>query len=223
MTETSAHEWIRHSSVFQQLEPEAQNLLAPVGSLHAPKGTVLFQPGDAVKGFVLLLKGQVGVYLCGRGGRDILLYDVKPGQTCVQSTLGLLGGEAYSAEALCETDCELVLLPGPLFTSLIDRSPAFRGYVFGAFAARMQNMMHLLEQVAFVRIEARLAAALLERADAGGLVVATHQELATMIGSAREVVSRRLETLSRRGLLRLERGSVSIADRKGLRALATNT
>ncbi len=212
-------QWCAANDLYRRLEPSSRLLLQQAMPTGAGKGDVLFRPGDPVQGFILLLSGHVGVYLTGQGGRDILLYDIKRGQTCIQTTLGLMGGDAYSAEAICESDCALALLPRPLFGELLDSSPVFRQYVFGAFSERMQTMMRLLEQVAFVRIEARLAAALLERAE-GGAVHATHHDLATVIGTAREVVSRRLLALSKRGIVHLDRGVVTITDFDALRELS---
>jgi len=218
---TSA-DWIDRSALADMLDAEGRALLAPVRAAQMPRDTILFRPGDAVRGFAIVLSGRVGVYLIGPGGRDILLYDITPGQTCVQSTLGILGHEDYSAEAHCETDCELALIPRDLFQRLLSHSDPFRDFVFGAFARRLQEMMQLLEQVAFVRVEVRLASALLARADGGNVVRATHQELATQIGSAREVVSRRLDALAKRGFIRLDRGRVTLIDRAALQAFADN-
>ena len=188
----------------------------------APPGTVLFQPGQTVQGFVIVLSGQIDIYLTGQSGREILLYSVTPGESCIQSTLGLLGGEAYSGEAIAQTPCRLVLVPNALFLSLMDSSATFRGFVFTAFATRMQSMMHLLDQVAFQRVEARLARCLLERAE-NNVLHATHAEVAVMIGSAREVVSRRLDALARRGIVGLDRGKVELRDVTTLTNLARDS
>jgi len=212
--------WCVSNDLYRVLEADAKLLLAGANSMGAHKGDVLYRPDDEVQNFILVLSGQVGVYLTGQGGRDILLYDVKRGQTCIQTTLGLMGGDAYSAEGVCETDCSLAVLPKLTFDKLMEASPVFRKYVFTAFSERMQNMMQLLEKVAFVRVEARLASALLERAGADGKIKITHRELATMIGSAREVVSRRLDVLSKRGVVQLERGVVTIIDAAALQELA---
>jgi CRP/FNR family transcriptional regulator, anaerobic regulatory protein len=213
--------WIDNSALSDLLNANDRQVLKGVFAGQMAKNTVLFQPGDAVQGFAVVISGRVGVYLTGKTGREILLYDIVPGQTCVQSTLGILGDEAYSAEAICEEDCELALIPRDLFQKLLGLSPQFRDYVFGAFAERMQSMMQLLEQVAFVRVENRLAALLLQRAD-GDIVRATHQEMATQIGSAREVVSRRLEVLAKRGFLRLDRGAVTLLDHRSLQEFSEN-
>lgn len=211
-------DWVS-ASPLGNLESEARAQLAPIQASALPKGTPLFHSGDEVQGFAVVLSGKVGVYLTGAGGREILLYDITPGKTCVQSTIGLMSQELYSAEAICEVDTRLALLPRPLFSTLLGTSPAFRDYVFSAFAERMHSMMHLLEQVAFVRIENRLANALLELAQPTALL--THAELATRIGTAREVVSRRLDTWAKQGVVRLERGSITVIKPADLRRIIT--
>ena len=185
-----------------------------------PAGTVLFRPGDEAQGFVLVSAGAVSVFLTGRNGREISLYDVGPGQTCVQTTLCLLGEARYSGEARATTDVEIIVVPRGLFARWLDDRPKFRSFVFRAFGARLAEVTAILEQVAFVRIEARLAAELLRRADPDGVVRVTHQELAVGIGSAREVISRRLESLARAGLVSLDRGTVRIERRDDLREIA---
>jgi CRP/FNR family transcriptional regulator, anaerobic regulatory protein len=183
-----------------------------------PRGTVLFHPGDPATGFVVLLSGLIEVYLTGPSGREILLYTVEPGQSCVQTTLGLMSTETYSGEAHIAADATMILIPKPLFAALMDEEPAFRSFVMQAFARRMSDVTRLLEQVAFGRVEARLAAALLDLAE-DGLVHATQGELAARIGSAREVVSRRLEAFQRHGWVETDRGQVRLADIPALKAL----
>lgn len=212
--------WTARATGLDGFEPATLARLERLAPQCVPRGTVLFQPGDTVQGFVVMLSGRVEVYLTGPGGREILLYAVAPGQSCVQSTLGLLGGEAYSGEALATEDSELVLIPRDAFLALTADSAAFRSFVFGAFAQRVQGMMHLLERVAFQKVEARLAAALLDRADAAGRITATHQDMAARVGTAREVVSRRLESFEKRGWLKRDRGAVTLTDRGALVALA---
>ncbi len=202
------------------LDARAARRLDRLTPMTVPPGAVLFRPGDAVKGYVIVLAGRIGVHLVGPTGREILLYDVTPGQSCIQSTLGLLGGEDYSAEAVAETEVTAVLVPRDTFLALLDEAPVFRRLVFAAFADRMQRVMHILERVAFLKVEARLARYLADRADATGLVEATQADLARAVGSAREVISRRLEALERQGLLRRERGHIRLLDRRALAALA---
>ncbi len=212
--------WTGEDAALAALEPPARAILDALQPVDVPKGAVLFSPGEAVRGYVIVLSGRVGVHLIGPTGRDILLYQVAPGQSCIQSTLGLFGGDEYSAEAIAEADTRLVLLPRGSFFELLDKSAEFRRIVFQAFAGRMQSMMQLIENVSFMRVEERLAALLLERADAEGRLEMTQADMATAIGSAREVVSRRLDKLARAGCIRHERGMVQIIDRAGVARLA---
>ncbi len=205
---------------WNQLPAEALKALAQLRPLNLQKGDIVFQPGQTAKGFAVVLSGQIDVYLIGPTGRDILLYSVTPGQSCVQTTLGLLGGEPYSGEGLAARHSQIVLIPSTLFTNLMDSTPMFRTLVFQAFAERMQNTMHVLEKVAFQRVEARLAEALLSMADQGE-VRATQAEIASHIGSAREVISRRLDSFARRGWVTTERGHVVIRDADALKRLVS--
>jgi CRP/FNR family transcriptional regulator len=211
--------WLAGVPALRGLGAEAGRRLEALEPMDVPAGTVLFRPGEAVKGYVIVLDGRIGVHLIGPTGRDILLYDVAPGKSCIQSTLGLLGGDDYTAEAVAERPTRLVLLPRATFLDLLGVDAAFRGLVFAAFAERMQSMMHLLEKVAFQKVESRLAAWLLSRAE-DGTVQATQQDIASGIGSAREVVSRRLDALARRGAIAQARGRVDILDAEILRRLA---
>jgi CRP/FNR family transcriptional regulator, anaerobic regulatory protein len=211
--------WTPRVPALSGLAPESVRRLETLMPMDVPAGAVLFRPGEAVKGYVIVLEGRIGVHLIGPTGRDILLYDVVPGKSCIQSTLGLLGGNDYSAEAVAERPSRLVLLPRGAFLDLLGSDAAFRTLVFSAFAERMQSMMHLLEKVAFQRVEARLAAWLLSRSE-GGPIAATQQDIASGIGSAREVVSRRLDALAKQGWIAQERGRVTVLDADALRRLA---
>ncbi len=211
--------WTIRALGLEKLDRPAREKLGALKPAILPAGHILFRPGDDVSGFVMALSGRIGVYLTGANGRELLLYSIVPGQTCVQTTLGLLGEQHYTGEAIAETDISLVLVPKPLFMELMDSSSGFRAFVFRAFADRLQTVMRVLEKVAFVTIEARLTRCLLER-EAGGLVKVTHNELATMIGTSREVVSRRIEILARQKIVKAERGVIELVDIGALKELA---
>lgn len=212
--------WADQASFLADIDDEARRALEALKPMHVPARATLFRPGDAAQSFVILLSGRIGVYLTGRNGRELLLYSVTPGETCVQTTLGVLGGAPYTGEAVAESDLVAVMVPPAVFERLMASSPAFRAFVFKAFADRLGDLMFVLEQVAFVKVEQRLAHALLERADDEGRVTLTHQELAVVIGTAREVVSRRLEALASRGVVASERGQIRIIERGELARMA---
>ncbi len=178
--------------------------------LSAPAGAVLFRPGDPCRGFVLLRTGRVRVDLIAEDGHALLLYRVVPGEPCAITTSCLFSADVYSAEGTAETECAGILLPAPVFARLVEESAGFRAFVLAGFARRLGALMGRIEELSFRSVDARLAAYLSDRA--GGTVAATQQEIATDIGTAREVVSRRLAAFAKRGLVRTERGAVVVLD-----------
>jgi CRP/FNR family transcriptional regulator, anaerobic regulatory protein len=212
--------WISEAALPLNCDVLCRHAFASLKPQVIPVGHVVFRPGDQAMGFVIVLSGRISVFLTGASGREILLYDVTRGETCVQTTLGLLGDEAYTGEAIAETDVRAVLVPRTIFLDLMNQSEWFRHFVFKAFAARISDITHVLEQVAFVKVEQRLARQLILLADDGGMVTTTHHDLAVAIGSVREVVSRQLEALSKRRLINQERGHVQILDRATLGEMA---
>ncbi len=126
----------------------------------------------------------------------------------------------YQAEGIAETRVRGVAVPRALFDELIATSREFRQFVFAAFSRRITNLFRLIEEVVFSRIDVRLALKLIELASESGQIAATHQELANELGSAREVISRQVNELQRRGWIKASRGTVTIVDRAALSRLA---
>lgn len=223
MNAPSRANWVDDIPGLAALEPEARALVADLQPMEIDAGRTLFSPGAACTGFAVVLSGSVRVGLNSESGRAIVLYRVGADEVCVQTTLCLMGNQDYSAEGVTETPVRLVMIPAARFDSLMAVSKIFRTFVFQRFGARLQDISRLLETVAFARVEARLAQALLARADASGRVVATHQALAEEVGTAREVISRQLDTLAKAGLVRTGRGEVAILDRARIEARACVT
>lgn len=132
-------------------------------------------------------------------GRELILYRVGPGQSCVLSTTCLLAGETYPADGITETPVRAAVIPKTQFEEALQRSPVFRRFVFASFAKRVSGFIMLLEEVAFARMDCRLAQHLLDRTTDDGVVMCTHHALAAELGTAREVVSRLLKEFERRG------------------------
>jgi len=211
-----ADAWFDRMAALAGLDAAAKAQLAGVPARAVPRGTVVFRAGDEARAFFIVLAGRIAVTITAPNGREILLYEVAGGETCVQTTLALLGDRRYEGEARVTEDAEAIAIPRPVFDRLMVESAAFRSFVFASFGRRLSDVIHLLERVAFLPVESRLAGILLLRAGTGGAVSATHQELASAIGSAREVVSRRLDLLRDRGIVELGRGVVTIRDRRAL-------
>lgn len=203
------------------LEEEARAILVQQGSpAAAPAGTVLFRPGEACERLVLLAKGSVRVRMISDTGREIELYRVLPGETCVLSVACLMSARNYEAEGVAETELSGLAVGRATFRQLLERSAAFREMVLAVQTRRIYDLIARLDEVAFHNTEARLAAHLLQRRDGSQTVAETHQALADEIGTAREVVSRRLKRLESAGIVALERGRVRIVDAARLKQMA---
>lgn len=171
---------------------------------------------------LILIAGCIRVQKTGLSGREIILYRVGPGETCIVTTACLMCGIDYDAEGVAETDIYARALPVAQFRALLGSSEMFRDFVFRTYGTRISGLLALIEEVAFGSIDHRLAASLLGYAKGRPEAAATHQELAVELGTAREVVSRRLKDFERKGWIRTGRGVVHLLDEAELKALASN-
>ena len=184
--------------------------------VHLPAGTSLFGEGSPCRQFPLVLEGSIRVAKASEG-RELQLYRVTPGESCVLTGGCLVGGRDYPANGVVERDARLVVLPKPVFDQLLGSHAPFRQYVFSLFAERLTDLMALVEAVAFHKLDRRLAAALLGR---GRIVALTHQQLADELGSVREIVTRVLRGFADQGWVQSTRGAIEVLDAVALRRVA---
>jgi len=179
----------------------------------------VFHAGDLCQAFLILLDGEVRVQLTSASGREVTLYRIGPGGSCILTTSCLLSNEHYPAEAIAESDVEALAIPVSSFQSALESSQWFRRFVFDGFSSRLTSVIQKIEQIAFTTIDVRLAAVLLDL-DRKGVEKITHQDIAVELGTAREVVSRHLKRFESQGWVQLGRGQVSLTDRAQIEALA---
>lgn len=196
---------------------QIDSLCRPGALTIVPSGTALFSERRPCTGFPLLLSGRIKVVKSAPSGRELLLYRVEPGGSCVISSSCLLGHSPYTARGVTEEPSILLMLPKALFDSLMATSQQFRDFVFHLLADRLSELMQLVEAVAFQRLDQRLARLLLEKTDP---IRQTHQALAEELGSVREIVSRLLKSFSEQGLVTLGREQISVCNRQKLEQLA---
>jgi CRP/FNR family transcriptional regulator len=197
--------------------PALEQALATAQLRTVPDGTALFEPGSPCRGFPLVLSGTVRVTKASPEGREVLLYTVKPGESCLLSSGCLLGGLDHQAYGIAKGDVRLLVLPPATFNRLVSESKPFRDYVFSLFSERLAALMELVEAVTFQRLDRRLAALLLAR---GTPVRMTQQNLADEIGSVREIIGRLLRSFEEHGWVSLGRERIEILDEPALRAIA---
>lgn len=185
-----------------------------------PKGARIFGPGNPAENLLLLISGTVRVQQLSEAGREIVLYRVHAGESCVLTTACLLAFEEYSAEGIAETDIEAIMIPRDDFDELMSISKEFRAFVFEAYSKRITDLFLVIEEIAFKRMDIRVAQKLLELKDDHSALHLTHQQLAIELGTAREVISRQLKEFERRGWLGLGRGVIELYDESAIKHLA---
>jgi CRP/FNR family transcriptional regulator len=203
--------------VITQL-PDAVKLrcLSEAREATVPAGTIVFDAGQACSGFPFVLSGSIRVVKCSESGRELPLYRVSPGESCLITSGCLLGHSQYNARGIAESETTLLLLGKDCFEQLL-AFPAFRDFVFNLVSERMADLMQLVEEVAFRKLDQRLASLLLGK---GRTLHTTHQALADELGSVREMVSRLLKGFAEQGWVKLSREQIEILDPAALRDLA---
>ena len=186
--------------------------------LQAPAGTLLFDDGQACQALPLVVDGVIRVAKRSEGGREIGLYRVRPGEVCLVTASCLLGGAAYPATGVAETAVTAIAVPRPPFIRLVEAHAPFRDAVFALFAGRLTALMQLVEEVAFRKLDQRLAALLVAR---GPVLAVSHQALADELGSVREIVSRLLKQFEEQGWVHLGRERIELVRVEALHTLAS--
>lgn len=218
---TSDANWIDRFEGLKRLPQELQaDLVRGSRVVAVPGGSLVFEPGQSADNFLLLLDGTVRVQQKSATGREVFLYRVHAGESCVLTTACMLAYEDYSAEGTAETDVTAVAIPRATFDDLAGRSTLFRQFIFHAYSRRITDLFTLIDDIVFQKMDVRLAARLLDLAGDGDIVHATHQFLATELGTAREVISRALSEFQRRSWIEQARGEIHLIGKAGLGRLA---
>lgn len=209
------------STAFAPDRLDAARAAVRVGgaSVRFRAGDVLFRPGDDPKGWIVIERGRVRVGLTADTGREVTLYRLSAGDTCLLTTSALLASISLPAEATAESDVEARFVPTAVFERLLGEDAEFRHAVLRNYAERMAELVMVIQDVLFHGLPERLAR-LLTSAPGGAELEITHQAIAKEIGSSREVVSRVLARFERDGLIASERGRIKIVDSAGLKRIA---
>lgn len=183
------------------------------------EGAQVFGPANVPDSLFFLYDGRIRVSQSSDSGREITLYRVDAGESCVLTTACMLAEEAYNAEGVAETEITAVVLPKAAFDRLVAEEEAFRKFVFAAYSKRLIDLLRVVDHVAFGHMDVRLAERLLALAGDLKEIPATHQQLASELGTAREVVSRVLSDFQKREMIAQSRGRIALIDKNALRVL----
>ncbi len=214
MIETSQFNRIVQSiPLLQQAESALVDEFKKVAFIaHIPAGRDVFLEGDRVEAIALLISGVVRVYKVGETGREITLYRFGNGSSCILTANAILSRNSFPAIASVEQDAEAVMIPADKFREWVQRYEVWREFVFDLLSQRLSTVMAVIDEVAFQRMDRRVAALLLKQARIKNPLRITHQEIASELGSSREVISRLLEDFVNDGCIRAGRGTVEILD-----------
>ncbi len=158
----------------------------------------------------LVLEGILRVYKTSEGGRELTLYRIERGESCILTATCILNASRFPAIAEAEGRTKVALAPAALVSRFVEENAEWRRFMFGLYARRLDSVLALVEEVAFSHIDMRLASYLLANGGHEGIVDRTHNELASELGTSREVVSRILKDFEVEGALETSRGRIRV-------------
>lgn len=222
MIDEKQYERIAQALPFlQQADPPTRReFLQHAFLARVPAGRDIFVEGDHAGAIALLLSGVVRVYKIGENGREITLYRFGNGESCILTANVILSRQTFPAIATVEREAEAVMIPAAVFRDWIRRSDLWRDFIFSLLSQRLASVIATVDEVAFRRMDARVAAFLLQRGRRERQVRVTHQQIAAELGSSREVISRLLEGLEAEGFIHRSRGVIELIDFAGLESRA---
>lgn len=173
--------------------------------------------GDMCNHLPLVISGSVRVYKIGENGREITLYHLGRGDGCIMTASSIISQKVFPAFAVTETEVEAITIPANSLKEWVKRNPVWQEYIFGLLYQRLANVIEVVEEVAFERMDYRIASYLVNHAENNKTVRIVHEAIAQELGSSREVVSRILKTFEKQGLLSLSRGKIELKNLSELR------
>lgn len=186
----------------------------------ASAGAKLFASGDVCENFVIVASGEARVQLSTKTGRDMTLFRLLPGQSCALTTSCLLSESPYYAEGVAETDLELITIPSSAFREALQASPDMMRFLLSDYAGRIAEMTALVDRLTSRDLSAELAEFLLSRVDHSDMISLSHKSIADELGTAREVVSRKLKDWEKHAWVELHRGVLKVLNREALGRLS---
>lgn len=208
---------------WQKLTPAQREAISRTATTHqVQRGTVIHNGSEDCVGLLLIVSGQLRAFILSDEGKEITLYRLLSRDICLFSASCMLNSIQFDISIEAEQDTTFYKIPTKVYHHLMQESAPVANYTNELISARFSDVMWLMDQILYKRLDSRLAAFLLEESaltDTTELKI-THDAIARHLGSAREVVTRMLKYLQSEGAVTLSRGSIAIADEKKLRGLA---
>jgi len=175
-------------------------------------GSVILNENAHIRSIPIVTKGTLKVIRTEEDGREILLYYIKAGESCIMSFLGGLHNEKSKVKAEVEEDAEILFLPMDKVSLLIQEYPQWLDYIFRLYHKRFEELLEIVNSIAFKKVDERLLTLLRKKQELTGnnTLNITHEQLANELGTARVVVSRLLKQLEEDGTVRLGRNKITL-------------
>lgn len=208
LTETIA----RIFPVWKKLAPKAQaDLLAQGQLVKLWAGEFICMEGDICNQLPILISGNARVYKIGANGREITLYHLDQGDSCIITASCIISQKLFPAFAIAETELEALIIPANSLREWVEHNVIWQEYIFGLLSQRLANVIEIVEEVAFGRLDCRIADYLINHIDRiSQTIKITHEAIAQELGSSREVVSRILKAWEKQKLVSLSRGKIEL-------------
>ena len=185
--------------------------------VNIPKGHAIASEGSACGQLAIVLSGDVRVYKLGDSGREITLYRIRSGDSCVLTASCIMSDLPFPAIAESESDVQAVVLPATKVRDWLTESKAWCQFVFALISKRLAEVISVLEEVTFLHMDERIAAYLIALAGKGVEHHVTHHQIAADLGTTREVVSRILKAFEVKNYIEMARGYIKINNLDALR------
>lgn len=217
-----AHEVLKNYGFYINSDAGQRiELLDVANPVEAGDGQTLLEAGYPCRDVVLVGRGRIRIYIAGESGREVTLYYVHPGESCPVNLCAAMMDIGAYADASALDDLVALTIPARDFRAISQRNPALQDYVFSAMVLRFGEVIALVREITTRRVDHRLAEYLLRMFDESDesppTAEVTQQNIALDLGTAREVVSRRLHELDGVGAVELRRGKIILQDRVALR------
>lgn len=175
-------------------------------------GDIILNEESFIRSIPIVLKGSLKVLRTDPDGREILLYYIKPGESCIMSFLGGLHHEVSKVKAIAEEDTEILMIPVDKAGEWLKEHPEWTDFMFKLYHRRFEELLELVNLVAFQKLDQRLERLILQKSNLyqNKELNITHQQLADELGTTREVVSRILKQMETQGWIKLGRNKIML-------------